>query len=300
MPKRAKSPFVPWQTPDWGTRSAEECVEIVRQYVEALLEDEISWYKANTEGTRLFSRGFRVLAILFTVLGGLVPVLKSAGVFETGRTWSAAGVSFDPSQLGYVFLALAGGVALFDRFFGFSTAWMRFVETQIALQRLREQFRLEWVLGSQRAPGVSLDAAQARLLELAKRTALKAKELTVRETEAWITEFKTNLATFEKDLRAQLESARPGAIDVRLKDGTRVAGGFELKLDQLVVERRVTGGTASIGNVPPGLHKVSATASLDGNDYLSSQTVSVAPGEISSVELDLGLPRAQPQSDLPS
>jgi hypothetical protein len=286
--RKAAPPFKPWPAPNWTTSTAEECLEQVRQYVEQQLDGEIGWYKRTVEGTRLFSRGLRALAIVFTTLGGLVPVLKAAGLLQL-ITPAVKDAAFDASQLGYVFLGVAGGFAFFDRFFGFSTAWMRYVAAMCALERLRQSFRLEWVALARPRPGLPSEDAHGRLLEVAKRSLLKAKELTEQETDAWITEFKSNLAQSEKDLRAQLEAARPGAIDIKVKDGSKAVAGFDLRLDQLLVEH-VTGASASVGNVAPGLHKVSATASVAGKTYLASQMVNVVATEIAPVELELGIP----------
>jgi hypothetical protein len=278
-------PFAPWGAPDWAKATAEACVEQTRQYVERQLHFEIDWYRRNIGWRRRFSQAFRALAIVLTTLGGLVPVLHSAGVLALLEP-EPAPAGLELGQLGYVLLAMAGGFALFDRFFGFSTAWMRYVAAMCALERVRELFRLEWVALSRPRAGMTVDEAHGRLLELAKRSLLKAKELTERETEAWITEFKANLAQLEKDLRAQVEAGRPGAIDVKVKDGDKASDGFELRLDQLLVEH-VTGSTASIASVPPGLHKVSAAAALAGKTYLASQIVNVVPAEIVAVELEL-------------
>jgi hypothetical protein len=276
------------------------CLEQVRIYAEKQIESEIDWYRRNVRGTRFCSRSFRAVAIIFTTMGGLVPVLKSTGAFDllaVRWTWLEAG-NFDVGQLGYVFLAIAGGVAFFDRFFGFSTAWMRYIAAMCALERVREMFRLEWVSISRPRVG-AVDDTAGRLLDVAKRLVLKAKELSERETEAWIQEFRMNLAQLEKDLRAQVEASRPGAIDIKVKDGSHASAGIDVRLDQFVVEH-VSGATASIAQVTPGHHKVSVSTELSGRTYLASQIVNVAPGEVATVELELGIQPNPPPTGPPS
>jgi hypothetical protein len=287
--KRAE-PFEPWPTPDWKNDGLEKSLEYVRVYAERQIHRELDWYRRHIGSTRLFSRWFRAVAIVFTSIGGLVPVLKSAGAFDllVNRWPSLKGATFDLGELGYVFLAVAGSVAFFDRFFGFSTAWMRYVSAMTAIERVLELFRHEWVALSRPRVGVAPEEGAGRLLETAKRFVLKAKELSERETEAWIGEFRTNLAQFEKDLRAQVESARPGAIDVKIKDGVRAKDGVDVRLDQLLAEH-TTGTTASVAQVTPGLHKVSATATVLGKTYSASQIVSVTAAEVTLVELELGI-----------
>lgn len=55
----------------------------------------------------------------------------------------------------------------------------------------------------------------------ARAAILEVKEHSEKETQAWILEFQTNLAQFEKDLKAQIEAGRAGGIDVDAADGNK-------------------------------------------------------------------------------
>lgn len=102
-------------------------------------------------------------------------------------------------------------------------------------------------------------------------------------------EFQTNLAQFEKDLKAQTEATRPGAIDVEVTDGRKADGTVEISLDGMVADR-FTGMTGSIGYVAPGLHRVTAKAQKGPHDYAASAMVNVGGGQICPVKLTLGIP----------
>ena len=287
-----------WEAPDWSAHSEnpEVCLEALRKYVEERAEAERGWYVRSIGRTRLWSQGLRVLAIVFTGLGGLVPVLVATGVFDFLATkGSESSKQVNYGHFGYLFLALAGSFALADRFFGCSTSWMRYVTTLITQEKLREVFRMEWtslarVFASKKQPDVA-----ARMIELGKNFLLQLKEQTEKETQAWINEFQSNLSQFEKDLRSQLEATRPGGIDVKVADGGLSREGFDLILDQMIVEH-VTGTSGSIGFVPPGLHKVTVSGRVDDKTYTASQMVNVSPAAVAPVELRLGIPdpTAQP------
>ena len=119
FPSRPKAP----EPPKWDEQHPQESLEGLRQYVEEQARREIVWYGKGARRTRRFSRTFRSLALTFTALGGLVPVLSSMGILKPAVAWLAdAGRDFEVAHLGYFFLAVAGSFALFDRFFGFSSA----------------------------------------------------------------------------------------------------------------------------------------------------------------------------------
>jgi hypothetical protein len=290
--KRKAISFEPWIGPDWDKKPVAECLEELHRYVEQQAWREIGWYARNSARVRRASRWLRLWTLGFTAAGGLVPILSAMGLLEPlgqglGGAMGLADVKID--QLGYLCLAAAASFALLDRFFGFSTAWMRYVATMVRLEKLREAYRLDWTAlhrGLHADPGPE---PVARMIERSRAFLVQMKEQTEQETQAWISEFQTNLSQFEKDLRTQLEASRPGAIDVRVSDGQRAPDGFALALDQMVVET-VTGTSGSIGNVAPGLHKISATARLGGATYTASQIVTVAPATVAKLELTLGIP----------
>lgn len=279
-----------WTTPDWKDGTLEDNLELIRSYVESLLAKDIGWYRARIRSVRSWSRRLRVVAILLTSLGGLVPLLEAAGIFSSAVMPNAeSGSGFRPGQIGYVLLGVAGSVALFDRFFGYSTAWMRYIATMLALERLRESFRLEWALASRRLASGGRNDAVNKLLQLASRTILAAKEHSEKETEAWIAEFEANLSRLEQDLRAKAEANQPGAVDVRVNDASAAPDGFDLWIDGMKVDHS-TASTASIAPVTPGMHKVTVTATVDQKDYAASRMVDVTAGSVQELEVVLGVP----------
>src|SRR5690349_359137 len=107
-----------------------DSLESIREYVENLATQLAGWYQAKIAWKRRISVTLRILSILLITAGGLVPLVKA--------TWSpgtVAAVKFDLGQLGYLLIGLGGGAIAFDRFFGFSSAWIRYVTTEMAIRR---------------------------------------------------------------------------------------------------------------------------------------------------------------------
>ena len=133
-------PFMP---PDWsGDASAH--LERLRLYAEKKIHDELNWYYRKKSGRSVTSRALRFSAVILSVFGGLVPVLVSLFGSRPRWHWLDAFADLRFGQLGYLLLAIAGGLFLLDKYFGYSTGWMRYIVAMQAIEKAREAFRLDW------------------------------------------------------------------------------------------------------------------------------------------------------------
>ncbi len=208
--------------------------------------------------------------------------------FTTALGWINFG------QLGYVLLAIAAGCVLLDRYFGYSTSWMRYVVAMQAIEKARETFRLDWTVLARKLTTVPAGTPEhvellERLVQRARDVIVEVKEASEKETKAWIVEFQTNLSQLEKDLKSQMEASRPGGVDVEVTDGAKSETPVEVSLDGMLAER-FTGTAGSIGYVAPGVHRVTVKARKAGRDYLASALVNVTGGEIGKARFTLNIP----------
>jgi hypothetical protein len=93
--------------PSWPSTAAIPWIEPLFLYLEAHALVAIDWYLEDKRSKARWSRSLRVLTILLTAGGGLVPLLRASGVETLRAEW------------GYVLLALAAACIGLDRFFGF-------------------------------------------------------------------------------------------------------------------------------------------------------------------------------------
>ena len=93
--------------------------------------DVSTWYLREKESKKRASKALRALSLLMAVGGGVVPLT------------AAAGLGSNPSA-GYVLLALAGGLQVADRYFGYSEAWSRYVAVAMKCNALSIQLQVEW------------------------------------------------------------------------------------------------------------------------------------------------------------
>jgi hypothetical protein len=146
-----------------------------------------------------WSRRLRALALILATLGGAVPVVALAA----GRP--------DLGNWGYPLLALSAGAVAYDRFFGYSSAWQRYVATATSLRADLADFQLAWArqlaaIGAQDPDGQAVQ----QLIDLAHAFTKNVNDSVRAETDAWLTDFNTRLA----ELEHRLTQRGPGADQV--------------------------------------------------------------------------------------
>lgn len=278
--------------PDWAGDVGPH-LESIRQYAESKIHNELSWYFGKKKGLARTSQRLRFSAVVLSIFGGLVPLLIAMFGGRPSWPWLAPVDDVRFGQLGYLFLAVAGGLLLLDKYFGYSTGWMRYIVAIQAIEKARESFRLDWAALSRKlvlTPAGTPEHTEAadRMIQRARSVIVEVRDHSEKETQAWILEFQTNLAQFEKDLKSQMEAGRPGGIDVEVTDGNKADTPVEVSLDGMIADR-FSGTAGSIGYVAPGLHRVTAKAEKANRNYSASTLVNVGGGQICQVKITLGI-----------
>jgi len=277
-----------WSTPE-ETRAS---IGVLYDYAENHARQSISWYAGHKRKKALCSRGLRFAAIFLTTLGGLSPILGSLGWQQIPVPNST--LALNVGQLGYFFLALAAACVAFDRFFGFSSGWMRYITTMMTLERALSAFRFDWAMMAAKfgKEDPTPDQVQAMIQRLKEFLASVDAQVD-QETQAWVSEFRTSLADIEKSAKTQAEAARPGAINITVTNGMETDDGFAVSLDGMEITR-VRGTRYQIGYVPPGPHKIAVTGRIKGEQLDASELVNVDPGAVAKATLALPVKEAQP------
>ncbi|HLK93179.1 MAG TPA: SLATT domain-containing protein [Polyangia bacterium] len=191
-----------WRGDDWA-----KSLEALYGAVEARALSSIKWYMNARRSHSLWSKLLRGATLLFAVAGTLVPLVDA---INGRQKW----VSFEIGQWGYVCFAIAGAFVLIDRYFGLSSAWMRFSSTGLILQRELRRFQLDWASAFASVSGDNLAPADAeKFLDLLKRFSATVEDEIERETNTWIAEFRSGLADLER--LAKEPSARGGQSGAR-------------------------------------------------------------------------------------
>ena len=262
------------EMPDWN--NPDQAVRELHDFGVKTAREAIDWYWAKKRAKRIPSMTLRVIAILGLAFGGLAPLI--AGLFEDNEQWPF---------WGYIALAIAGAAITLEKLFGFSTGWMRYVDTATTLETELLRFRMDWQELLHERCGKPIACKQAgpfvsRVGELLERVRKEISD----ETQIWAEEFRNNLTALHREIEKQRDELTPGGIEVDLETTLQPEDGFDLLLDGRV-RRTFFGGRSVVRPVPPGHHTVEVRTTIDGTLHSTQKNVTVQAGAIVEVSLEL-------------
>ena len=181
---------------DWGSEHARQSLDVIYQYVVDAASQAINWYLVARRPKRRWAQRLRVGSIIMVAVAGVLPVLSQ--IFATGSSVKI------PPAWATVALAIAVALVALDRFFGFSSAWARYMATGQAISAALNQFRLDWQQASSKLPtGGPTQENIDRFLSLAKTLARKTDDLIQAETLQWVKEFRETLTEIERSAQSR-------------------------------------------------------------------------------------------------
>lgn len=207
--------FDPLPELDWGPDKAPASANALADYSKRQAIGAIQWYLDKKGSKKRWAQRLRLFAILSAAVAGLLPVLSEIdplGV-EIRAGWAT------------VALALAATAVGLDRFFGFSSAWMRFLTTEMRIRTALHDFSFRW----------SCHQAALRDRELGEKEICEAVDLCrqfvaqlngelQQEMNAWVREFSQNLAAIDAAVEAEDRGGGASGIDRRAPPDAPEAG----------------------------------------------------------------------------
>jgi hypothetical protein len=268
--------------PEWDTSDPSQSLAQAYQWAVQNAQSQIDWYANRRQPKKHGSQWLRTLAIILAGIGALCPLLDAAIPDNAGVLLSQL------AQWGYVSIALAAALVGYDKFFGLSSGWMRYMVTELSLQRTLREFQYDWsILTAQKAQQSPPQNNAATLIQRLKDFTLQVETLVRQETDAWVTEFQANISELEKMLQAEAQARAPGSIKVTVtnaRDFDKVT--ILLNSGQA---KELTGVTEGVlDSVPRGPQEVTAVGQKKGTqDRKDSKVVEVQPTTMVSVELTI-------------
>lgn len=154
----------------------------------AELDASIEWYSANSRQRGWWTRWLRVLMISFGGITAIIPALSQIKICEN--------ISISPLWAS-VSIALTAILFAFEKFYGHSEAWMRFILAKQELERIKAEFLLTWLdLSLTSTSPESLKKSVDELMRTSKERHLIIKK----ETSAWT-------KAFENGIKASIPNA---------------------------------------------------------------------------------------------
>lgn len=271
----------PNKFPVWNKEKAEDSLGSIYDWAVLSAADYSQWYDRKKKAFKFWSKGLRFFAIVFAAIGALCPLLDAPGIFNNPGELQNRLVL---AQWGYVFLAMAASIAGFDYYFGHSSGWMRFIVTQISIERALKEFQFDWALLKVQQNG---NPGNTQIfLQRAKDFTLQIENIVKEETDAWVAEFKTNISQLDKILKTEIEAGKPGSIRVVVKncsDFERVA----IRLNDNPVKELVGVSEGVINTVSPGQHEVMVIGKKGDKESKANKVVEVQAGQPALAEFTL-------------
>lgn len=238
------------------------------------------WYNVNKNVKKRWSKRIRFFSIALFGIGGLFPLINALISEWEGK--------FSVLNLGYISIALAGTLLLFDRFFGLSSGWIRYITTEMEINRRIKEFELKWAIETYEKDLDGLDPEEAKVfLRLLQDFIGLINELVKTETNAWAAEFQSNMAELQNSINNRINTLIPGSIKVNTKNAKKFKN-LKIWMDNLETFD-LKGPVHLFREVSTGYHLITVSGeNIDSGQFIESAEVAhVEPGKMAEVSMEL-------------
>jgi SMODS and SLOG-associating 2TM effector domain 2 len=180
-------PDLPWKEPN-----SDSYFEVLFRYVEEDALSALNWYLAKKRQKSRWSKSLRVCVIMLVSAGAIIPIISLITNKRLDPEWAL------------VALAGAASLILFDRAFGYSASWARYLVTSMVLTDTLRKYQLQWAaLWASRAPGSIQAGDMQKAIEIITNFSSAVMETVEHETEQWSQDLSEALS----ELRSRTNSA---------------------------------------------------------------------------------------------
>jgi hypothetical protein len=214
-----------------------------------------------------------------TTVAGIIPLLAqlstSNGQPQIAPAWAS------------VALVLAVALVGLDRFLGLSSAWMRFLTTEIQIRNTLQAFQLDWEIQRATWKGAAPSDEQVQeMLGQCKAFLVQVNALLEQEMAAWIQELQTALRQLDDAAKSRAETEKRSGVTSVVSNGEQCTDGWDLSIDG-GSPRHCMGKTAALRDLLPGIHTVRVERKRNGNDVQAEGTVVIPAGETTRLTLEV-------------
>jgi hypothetical protein len=275
----------PMDFPTWDPANCRESLDALHATTLRQGEAAIGWYRDNIRSKRAGSRVLRSIAIVLASIGALLPLVV-AGVSRFAQSDSSLKLMID-AQWGYIAFATAAACVAADKFYGFSTGWIRYMKTQLVLESALSDLRYDWIALVARLAGQQPSADQIQLmLQRLKDFVAFVRGQVEQETDAWVLEFQSNLSDLASTVKSRAESGKPGSLQLTVSNARDFEGGIKAFLDH-TDERTVKGSQCLFPAIPPGVHEVLVRGTKGETAFEAATVVKIAPDSLASLSVSV-------------
>lgn len=242
-------------------------------------EGNIRWYTRNAKLKKGRAQIIRLVSLTLLGMGSVTPIL----IDLMNRRIAIQEHQIPPSIASLIIAAGTGLIAL-DRFWGYSTAWMRFLTTEMQIKSILETFEFDWhtqINGRESKSAGFVEDMINRCATLRD----KINSIVHEETRTWVDEFQASLRAYDSNLKSVSDTSKLGSVNITVTNGPAYTDGWDILVD----ERRVTmrkGGNAAIRNLSEGQHSIGVRPTGDEIVH-DEKVIHVSMGQIAELTLKM-------------
>ncbi len=173
-------------------------------------EDRINWYSQKAGNRAKVAKRIRWLSLVLFAIGTLAPIVLTLVIKAAPILGTEALARIPLTEAGYLLLAAAGALVIFDQFFDASGSWMRFRQSEARLEVLLAELRFGWAELMTRRAATVLDREQAvEFVALLRTFVIKVEMLAEEETKEWARRFNERIDAFDRNpnLKVKLDAS---------------------------------------------------------------------------------------------
>lgn len=175
------------KTQKWDDENKNQSLENVFNHVTIQAQAAIDWYLDRKESKKFMAQFIRFWIVSLTAIAGLIPLLHETDFYHVSAIWSS------------ICLAAAVAIGAYDKFYGFSGAWMRYLTAQLKIRNKLQLFRVSWEIEQAALKGETPNDEQLndRLVKC-QTFLIEVNEIVENEMQAWHVEFQATLNELDK------------------------------------------------------------------------------------------------------
>jgi len=265
----------------WGDENQVDSIDKIFKYVTSQAGEAVSWYLEKKKYKKIGAMFLRFSAIIATTAAGVIPLLSQISIGTQNGTQNIS-----PAWASVALILAVSFVGL-DRFFGFSSAWMRFLTTELKIRNALQLFKIDWEIKKASLKGNNPSDVQVQeFLEMCRIFFTTVNNALEFEMNAWKEEFQAALKQIEDAAKAEQVVNKMGGVKIVIKNGDICVDGWKLSIDG-GNQRIYIGKTAAFNNLTPGIHAIKVDAIVKSKTLCAEDIVKISSGGISVVELEV-------------
>lgn len=177
---------------DWSSEHRCKSIHTVYLRAENHALNAINWYLLSKKEKKTYAQWLRLSTIILTAMAGLLPVISE--------------ISELPPILSSVALGLAALSLAIDKFFGFSSAWMRYIAAEHQIRQCLHEFQMDYDLEQAGWDNAQPTIEQTqKILGRCKAFLYQVDAIIRNETDQWLAEFQDALKQIENGTKLKTE-----------------------------------------------------------------------------------------------